>query len=787
MVTSLIASGAGWFLGAARPDRSPTPPATKLPKATEVLSALVAPARPNESSELWAQLDAAKDPQAFSSILAELDFATLRSLLEMEPRWSQPRWNELRQSVATQLAKIDPEKALLSTHDLPASDRHLVVTAAFEQLSAQLDPIQLSARLASIRDLQTREAAAYGIARGLAKSDPEAALTFAQNHPAGITSAVFGAWANLDVTRAAEVALGFGDPGRRMSAITAVASSWAAKDPTAALAWAQEIDNGALRSRATANVLFNLASQDPARAARALLELDTSHLILTPSTNHHHQHHPTVLHVIHPVLRSFGDDYAAKMDFLLALPPALRNGFFKEQQRHYHPGGGFLGSTVDHLAAQDYLDQFPLGSSAHTLLLRTMLPGIAEQDPEKAIDLLPSIPQETVPFIMPRLFSSWANHDLEAAFDYLAAHPESMQRYGFKPALHELTDSLEKTQALLSQIDALPPSVEIRDSLRTDTVQAMFRHDPATALEAAGADPKLLSDLASQWVRKDPSALDAWLQTRDENQRAAVLAGMVHHDLQSDPSGAAARIATLNGLDLEPATNEEIRTVSGEVARRLAQQDLGAAAEWVSGLQGGVVADAAAAALAESWAAIDANASSAWIRELPAGRVHDSAAAALAKKIAVTDPSSAAQWIGAIGNTGIRDQAISENIGRIGTREPATAATLLPLIESDEIALESGYELVDSWLAEDPIAAREWVDTLAAGNLRDSASFPIIEAEMDTAGLPQAFRLADEFENELFFEEVFDYLAEDDPPGLRAAIEALPAGKRRTELLGRIE
>ncbi len=201
------------------------------------------------------------------------------------------------------LAEHDPHRFLAVSASLPANYSSHGAMYAY-QFIAEADPSEAINMLQSVAAGQQRDLILNAIAGGMAKTDPQSALDWADKQSSGrmnLVATVIGTIAADDIDTALEYAmnlddesdrqhslqfiamhaardpgkvegvaarlLAIEDPEQRQHALARLTSSWAQMDPHAAADWA--VDNLATTGeQALAKVAAHLARQDPDAAIR---------------------------------------------------------------------------------------------------------------------------------------------------------------------------------------------------------------------------------------------------------------------------------------------------------------------------------------------------------------------------------------------------------------------------------------------------------------------------------------------------------------------------------------
>ena len=803
-----VAFVGGWFLGKAdtAEDRDPREQVTDAKR----LTALTEGESFTAASGFWERLDAAKSPDDFPQLLAGMDFSSLASFLtaRQEPRWTRERWGALQDAAIRRMSELDTE-ATLEFGRKHGGQAGRAFEAAFFQLVRSLDAAEFSHRLGEIDNPKLYQAAVLGAVEGLVSTDPQRALALASESKMSklqrrdVLTRLYSKWAKVDPAAAAEAALEEGDLSQRELVIQAIAGSWAKDDPHAAMTWAGGISDRTLRANAQALTLHEMANRNPQEAIARFLELEASDMVrLAGITVGHYE-------ALMPIYQSFADDTEAAMQFLLAVPPAMRNQVLSQR------AGLFFGDDPE--AALALAGQLPVGSNAYSGLLRSAIPSIAEEDHARALELAHQLPfTNRVSSITPAI-AAWIGKDSEGAFEYMSENPDDV--WGAQPllllrSLWQEGAEVAHIEQVLELIDGLPESVSGRDQFRSQALESLFNQSPERVMEFAQDNPETVAEVTALWAQRDPEGFEAWQREHGPASRRVELEAGILSQAQSDPQAAAEMLTELSAIGGDDDMNGRTAESAGQVVEFLAEQNFADAGEWVAGLAEGAIADRAAGELALRWAAVDAESASAWIGQMREGRARDYATLSLVREVVTYDVDTAVEWIRSIGHEGVREHALSSSLRTIRSENPATALELVQELGSEP---SHGYDIMEEWAASDLDAARQAVESLDQGAFRDGAMVGLVE-HLAAVDFDSARELADTMSDESMREEAIAFLgmhlvasdpaatvellgeienrdlreeylaeliqeaAEEDPNIARQMIEALPAGDLRDRL-----
>jgi hypothetical protein len=163
-------------------------------------------------------------------------------------------------------------------------------------------------------------------------------------------------------------------------------------------------------------------------------------------------------------------------------------------------------------------------SEAKTFCVQRAFTALAQKDPELAVAKLAGIDGPELAAAVSAVGAEWAAKDAPEALAWLMSKPESERRDPNRMS-HSTSDSLlmafsewaaAEPGRARTWADSLP-SGETRDKVQTQLARALADQGEHLAeateiLSRLGsvADPRALSDVASQWSKRDPQAAAAW-------------------------------------------------------------------------------------------------------------------------------------------------------------------------------------------------------------------------------------------------------------------------------------
>lgn len=276
---------------------------------------------------------------------------------------------------------------------------------------------------------------------------------------------------------------------------------------------------------------------------------------------------------------------------------------------------------------------------------------LSQLNPEAAIRFLdesPDLRQKGEIYEM--IFANYALKDPAKAGDALLKLDEGRLRGSIEGAMATLTgQDPDAAYHLLSRFDKAD-----QDNERRKFVEKVVKLDPQKAIAFAedmvksGKTTEVFTSLASEWMKKDPTAASAWAETYRGPGELGVKDVLIRHAAENDPRKAAEAFSELGNQASDFANTAHV------IGKKLAQADLPAAADWVKSLPEGKGRAAAESEVVDVWLQKDPLEAAGWIREMPAGENRDSASVRLIRTITRRHPQEALEWAGSIQDNAAR-------------------------------------------------------------------------------------------------------------------------------------
>jgi hypothetical protein len=240
----------------------------------------------------------------------------------------------------------------------------------------------------------------------------------------------------------------------------------------------------------------------------------------------------------------------------LAIEKALREQGAKDEWKLL---GYALGARMPREAVA-YLDKIP--ADARMEFLGNMIPGLASENPDMAIDLFESLETEVQAKIRPSFLEGLVDNDAVVATDYLYDSTD-LDNYNWRPA-DELARELIRDEGLETTLNWLSelPEGALRRSAWSGAYAAWASENPTAAVESInkmseGTDRNLaINGFASAHAHKDGEAATTWAAEITEpglREDAMIRVGKQYYS--QDPESASQWFASSG---LSPAAWEQV-------------------------------------------------------------------------------------------------------------------------------------------------------------------------------------------------------------------------------------
>ena len=271
---------------------------------------------------------------------------------------------------------------------------------------------------------------------------------------------------------------------------------------------------------------------------------------------------------------------------------------------------------------------------------------------------------------------------------------------------------------------------------------------------------ELVERIARRWAREDPQAAIEWASSLTGEERIHAMERAIESWADEDALAALEFVAAL------PNSERSLDWVH-HAAWRLSEQDRPAALEWALGQVDVNIRDRALRGALEQWAEQDPGAAAEFVSTIPGRSDQMSAIEQVAHRWARQDPAAALEWAAELQGER-RARATREILQRVSDDDPSEAAAIyeqiagdlpggdgregpawhigrelasrwahfapvdaanwaMTLPEAGELRRAAVREVTEQWIHRDSIATSEWVNDLENGSVRDSAAEVVAE------------------------------------------------------------
>ncbi|MEM6819103.1 MAG: hypothetical protein AAF578_09930 [Pseudomonadota bacterium] len=342
-------------------------------------------------------------------------------------------------------------------------------------------------------------------------------------------------------------------------------------------------------------------------------------------------------------IEAMGDPLAA-VQMALSDPQALQNGEFMLAMKHY--------ADRDPTAALEFVKSMEQGGSKNQAL-NAVLTAIGTEDPQRGLTLARQLQSET--------------GDSRMVLGYLSNLTQSHPEFVLAQA-----DVLKGREAKMLPMMVVNSLVYQNETERAVEVLESITN-PSMRLSAERT-------LAQGWIRADPSAATAWLQTLPSDRADTLAQGVLGQLGSSDPDLALSLAA---GFGATAQANIK-HSIAGTLARN------------------GAIDRALMIA-----------------RSFEGTSESDKAYAAVVPGIASSRPDQALSLLGLITDPVIKQNTTVSVVRSIGRTEPARSLALA--MELSDQGARSGLEqqVISDWYSSDSAAAKNWINQQSDEGSRD--------------------------------------------------------------------
>jgi hypothetical protein len=359
-------------------------------------------------------------------------------------------------------------------------------------------------------------------------------------------------------------------------------------------------------------------------------------------------------------------------------------------------------------AARENVEKMP-GSMIQKAAVAGLMEKLSETDPKQAFELAQKT--ETYSNVIRTCFENWSESNPEEAAVHAAKFPPGFQREAALEIVAE-TWAQSDLQSALHWAEAFSakkqPNRLSTDSPLPNVLDTWLDADSESALRWLEAFPagEQKSEVVStliRYIRADdcdlPLAERLIAMAPSDRAREQAWGSYVGSWCDSDLDGAVI------WAQKQPAALQE--TVLPKLAENMAQTDPSRALELVSTLSD-AAREKATNSVLKSWANIDATAATLWLqKQPPQASLYESVAQAWVAQ----DLAAATQWVNALEDGPMKDEVVNRVVSRFQNRNPQVALAWIEGISDDAKRVAAYRKLARSWIRNDRIAARSWIES----------------------------------------------------------------------------
>lgn len=502
-------------------------------------------------------------------------------------------------------------------------------------------------------------------------------------------------------------------PSRRQGALAEIAAAWVKTDPYGALAHVDYIEDSELRNSFKGSVLRTWAALDTDSMLEYLVDLspaEQEEAIRVGGVQ-------TAVTMLDPVRAlETADSLAGEFGSMLrraALMSLAQDDPLAALRRVEALAPGNERDQLMSVIAQSYGRADPTGAiawaqSLSPQLLTSVMMGVARTDPERALEVMLTLP---------------SGMDQQRMMQLIVMNN---------------TLSSSQTAAFADRILAQ----QNRGNMLQLMTAAWAQRAPADALEwllanRAAGTARAIPLAGMNLARTDPAAATRYLDRIPTELRASWISAVAEGYAQKDARAAASWLTQYRG---EPGYDAAV----GAVAARTATHDPVAAARMFDSVDVTQAPDAPgnARAIAATWARKDPAAAAAWAHSLPHGDTAAGAVSSVASQWVARDAAAARNWAIGLPRDELRDAALVQVLGATaGT--PGAEAALVESFSSPAAQQRGLNEAVRIIASRDVEVARRLADQYLTDPGTRRAAERFIE-QGATSGMPfrQAPRVA---------------------------------------------
>jgi hypothetical protein len=465
-------------------------------------------------------------------------------------------------------------------------------------------------------------------------------------------------------------------PSRRATALARIAGVWVKNDAHGAIAHVDYIDDVELKNAFNGALLRDWAAYDPEAMLAYIVDLppDEQDDLQAGAVQ--------ALTLLEPeralaAAESFTGQFATMMRRAALLNLARDDALAALRHIEALPAGGDR-DQLRSVIAQTYGRTDPTAAIAWAQntapeQLTNVMMGVARADPQRAIDMLLTLPGTTE---QQRMTQALVMNNALSSDQTAALAERLLAQEGRGSALQMLTGawSQRAPQEALNWLLAHRGPATTRGIAQAG--MNLARTNPSAAVGYLDRIPgelraSWISAVADGYAQKDAVAAAGWIaQYRGQAGYDAAVAAIAERTARHDPV-AAARLFDLVDVAQAPDAPGSARTIAASWARR----DAPAAASWARGLTDDDAAGGAVGAVVSQWVTRDAAAARTWVASLPRAAARDAALVQILGATAGT-PAADTTLLDAFSSAAAQQRGVNQAIRIIAARDVEAARQL---------------------------------------------------------------------------------------------------------------
>ncbi len=270
--------------------------------------------------------------------------------------------------------------------------------------------------------------------------------------------------------------------------------------------------------------------------------------------------------------------------------------------------------------------------------------------------------------------------------------------------------SIEKARGIYEK---LPDGPQRFSELRM-LAYSWGQSDPQAALEwsrkLGGYDQRIgTGSVLSSWSRYDSAGAIAWAKENFEGEDNPYFIGIISGMSENDLIGASELMNTLpygrtrgraasilvektwqmgEETAIHFADNLPEGSIQnyayGEIAKKIARDDLGRAAQWVENMDESEVKVRVSEDVAQQWARESPVEAAEWVSKMPEGEARSESMEEVVTQWARKDPTATAEWLNQFPSGELMDEPIQRFVREVARKDPDTALTWAQSITDEE-------------------------------------------------------------------------------------------------------